>query len=128
MKTSSLERFPGYVRLFFLGLGAALFLVARFAQAAPLSLADSPLFLTNTATPLVMLNISKDHQLYFKAYDDYSDINGDGRRTPLTTIPLIITAISIALNVITTIPSPPVSNLTHWRPIITATVIGAAIS
>jgi type IV pilus assembly protein PilY1 len=41
-------------------------------------LATSPLFLSNSTIPLVMLNISKDTQLYFKAYDDYSDLNGDG--------------------------------------------------
>ncbi|MGD0960678.1 MAG: hypothetical protein ABSB19_12800, partial [Methylomonas sp.] len=39
---------------------------------------STPLFVANNTTPLVMLNISKDHQLFFKAYDDYSDLNGDG--------------------------------------------------
>lgn len=28
--------------------------------------------------PRVMINASKDHQLYFKAYNDYSDLDGDG--------------------------------------------------
>lgn len=37
-----------------------------------------PLFLTQAATPPVMLNMSKDHQLYFKAFDDYSDLDKDG--------------------------------------------------
>ncbi len=31
-----------------------------------------------SATPLAMLTLSNDHQLYYKAYDDYSDLNGDG--------------------------------------------------
>jgi type IV pilus assembly protein PilY1 len=35
-----------------------------------------PLFLTAPVKPLMMLNMSNDHQLFFKAYDDYSDITG----------------------------------------------------
>lgn len=36
--------------------------------------AQDPLFLTAPVKPMVMLNMSNDHQLFFKAYDDYSDI------------------------------------------------------
>ncbi|MDD5272013.1 MAG: hypothetical protein PHU14_04765, partial [Methylovulum sp.] len=42
------------------------------------TVAQTPLFLTNAAKPVAMLNISKDHQLYFKAFDDFSDLDGDG--------------------------------------------------
>lgn len=49
---------------------------ARFSYA--IVLADQPLFLKNPVTPVVMLNMSSDHQLFFKAYDDYSDLDGDG--------------------------------------------------
>jgi len=42
------------------------------------AIANNPLFLAQAVQPLVMLNISKDHQLYFKVYDDYSDVDGDG--------------------------------------------------
>jgi type IV pilus assembly protein PilY1 len=45
---------------------------------AVLNVAQVPLFLTQAAKPIVMLNISNDHQLYFKAFDDYSDLDGDG--------------------------------------------------
>lgn len=45
---------------------------------ATVDLAQTPLFLTQPVRPLVMLNMSNDHQLYFKAYDDYSDLTGDG--------------------------------------------------
>ena len=31
-----------------------------------------------SATPKVMINASNDHQLYFKAYNDYSDLDYDG--------------------------------------------------
>jgi len=38
-----------------------------------------PINLTeNDVTPLVMLNASNDHQLFFKAYNDYTDLNSDG--------------------------------------------------
>ncbi|UTF61752.1 pilus assembly protein [Gilvimarinus sp. DA14] len=43
-----------------------------------INLAQSPLFLARPVTPIVMLNMSNDHQLFFKAYDDYSDLDGDG--------------------------------------------------
>lgn len=51
--------------------------------AAAGTVSQSPLFLTQSAKPVTMLNLSKDHQLYFKAFDDYSDLDGDG--TPETT-------------------------------------------
>jgi type IV pilus assembly protein PilY1 len=50
---------------------------------ADLSIAQYPLFTTANVPPLVMLNISKDHQLSYKAFNDYSDLDGDG--TPETT-------------------------------------------
>ncbi|MDF4004490.1 hypothetical protein P3W33_13900 [Luteibacter sp. PPL552] len=31
------------------------------------------------AAPLVMLNLSRDHQLFYKAYNDFTDLNGDGQ-------------------------------------------------
>ncbi|NMQ20266.1 hypothetical protein E4P82_14305 [Candidatus Competibacter phosphatis] len=35
-------------------------------------------FLTNAVDPRVMLVMSRDHQLYIKAYTDYSDLDEDG--------------------------------------------------
>lgn len=37
----------------------------------------------NDVTPLVMMNISRDHQLSYKAYNDFSDLNND--QVPETT-------------------------------------------
>jgi len=37
-----------------------------------------PPFLTTGAPPLVMLLVGRDHTLYFPAYNDYSDLDGDG--------------------------------------------------
>jgi len=40
--------------------------------------AQVPLFLVQSAEPLVMINMSNDHQLFYKAYDDWSDVDEDG--------------------------------------------------
>lgn len=45
--------------------------IVHAANAAP---AQSPLFLQAPVRPIMMLNMSKEHQLFFKLYDDYSDI------------------------------------------------------
>jgi type IV pilus assembly protein PilY1 len=55
-------------------LGVTTFGSSAFAG----TLAQNPLFITAPVTPIMMLNMSKDQQLYFKAYDDYSDLDGDG--------------------------------------------------
>jgi len=48
------------------------------AGAAPLTIGNAPLFLSSAVQPLVMLTVSKDHTLYSKAYNDYSDLDGNG--------------------------------------------------
>src|SRR5687768_4399859 len=63
--------------------GLALFCTAAqpvLAAAGPnrIQLSSEPLFLGATVTPKVMLTISKDQQLYKKAYNDYSDLDNDG--------------------------------------------------
>ncbi|MDR7091133.1 pilus assembly protein [Cellvibrio fibrivorans] len=52
--------------------------IAHSAHAAP---SQDPLFLSNPVVPIMMLNMSKDHQLYYKIYDDYSDLDGGGEDT-----------------------------------------------
>ncbi len=42
------------------------------------SIAQAPLFLSAAVNPQVMLTMSNDHQLYFAAYDDFSDLSGNG--------------------------------------------------
>ena len=42
-----------------------------------LNLATEPLFVANRIPPKAMLTLSKDQQLYKKAYNDYSDLDGD---------------------------------------------------
>lgn len=47
------------------------------SQAGALILAQTPLFLEGNVPPQTMLVISKDQQLYKKAYNDYSDLDDD---------------------------------------------------
>lgn len=63
---------------------AGLFMMAaaNSVQAEPSQL---PLFLTAPVKPIVMLNMSKDHQLFYKAYDDYSDLDPENNDGPETT-------------------------------------------
>jgi len=44
-----------------------------------LDISNVPLFVTQSVEPRVMLVMSNDHQLYIKAYTDYSDLDGDGQ-------------------------------------------------
>jgi len=43
------------------------------------NIANAPLYIGANIPPLVMLDISKDQQLFKKAYNDYSDLDGDGQ-------------------------------------------------
>ncbi len=43
-----------------------------------LNLPNIPLAVSVTATPVTLLTASRDHKLYYEAYNDASDLNGDG--------------------------------------------------
>lgn len=49
----------------------------NLGESAALSLGTSPLYITSPVPPIVMLDVSKDHQLYYKAYNDFSDLDGN---------------------------------------------------
>ena len=53
-------------------------LTMGIATAAPLNIADVPLFLPGTVPPLNMLVMGRDHRMYYEAYNDASDLDGDG--------------------------------------------------
>jgi type IV pilus assembly protein PilY1 len=36
-----------------------------------------PNIVSSTPRPMIMLNMSKDHQLFYRAYDEFSDLDGD---------------------------------------------------
>ncbi len=61
---------------------AALSLTAGMARAAPLEIANAPLFLAGTVAegipPMNMLIMGRDHKLFYEAYNDASDLDGDG--------------------------------------------------
>lgn len=45
---------------------------------AALNISQSPLFLKQKEAPLVLLAMGKDHKMFYEAYDDRSDLDGDG--------------------------------------------------
>ena len=56
--------------------------LSKAVLSADLDISQSPLAVKDTAAPHVMLAMSRDHQLYIKAYTDYSDLDGDGMLEP----------------------------------------------
>jgi type IV pilus assembly protein PilY1 len=62
---------------------AALAFVAAFSPSesafAAISISDQPLFTQNAQPPLMMMVMSRDEQLFNKAYPDYTDLDGDGK-------------------------------------------------
>src|SRR6185295_3018030 len=68
-----------YTRLMIAAAAAALTAIqAGTAIAAVPVLSDAPLFLNGTVAPLNMLVMGRDHKLYYEAYNDHSDLDGDG--------------------------------------------------
>lgn len=41
-------------------------------------ISQQPLFLTTSVPPIVMLTMGRDHKLFYEAYNDASDLDGDG--------------------------------------------------
>jgi type IV pilus assembly protein PilY1 len=61
------------------GLYAAILSVGIMHSAFAGEPAQYPVIISSSVKPIMMLNMSRDHQLFFKLYDDYSDItNADG--------------------------------------------------
>ncbi|MBW2164001.1 MAG: fimbrial assembly protein, partial [Deltaproteobacteria bacterium] len=42
------------------------------------AVSQTPLFLTTSVPPILMLTMGRDHKLYYEAYNDASDLDGDG--------------------------------------------------
>lgn len=51
----------------------------RPGQPVRLTLTQAPPYLTSSQTPLILLTMARDHKLYYEAYNDYSDLDGDGK-------------------------------------------------
>ncbi|RRV12657.1 pilus assembly protein [Pseudomonas saudiphocaensis] len=56
-------------------VGASLHSTFAHANNAP---AQTPLFVSQSVAPLNMLVMGRDHKLYYEAYNDASDLDGDG--------------------------------------------------
>lgn len=61
-----------------LSLAVLTFASGTAAASTPLPIAQSPLFVAAQVPPLNMLVVGKDHKNYYEAYNDASDLNGDG--------------------------------------------------
>ena len=59
-------------------ISCTLFFNVGFVNATPLSLATKPLYTGTTESPMMMLVMGRDHTLYYEAYNNASDLNGDG--------------------------------------------------
>lgn len=46
-------------------------------HAAPLDIAEAPIFVNSAVPPLNLLVMGKDHKLYYEAYTDNADLDGD---------------------------------------------------
>ena len=51
---------------------------AQLSGAVMANYAAGPITTVAQVTPLVMLSMSRDHQYFFKAYNDFSDVDSDG--------------------------------------------------
>lgn len=69
---------PKYTSMFQFAALAMFVLLGVPDTARAVLVAQEPLFLTQSQAPLVMLNMARDHRLYYEAYNDYSDLDGDG--------------------------------------------------
>jgi len=49
-----------------------------FFAGTPASIAQAPLYMKDAVPPLNMLVLGKDHKIYYEAYNDASDLDGDG--------------------------------------------------
>lgn len=61
-------------------ISAALLLLIFVGTTHALNFTTLPPYLTETrGSPQVMINLSRDHQLFYKAYNEFSDLDGDGQ-------------------------------------------------
>lgn len=65
-------------RLIVSGLTAVVSL-SVLGSAHALTIPNTPLGVTTSAPPMTMLVVGRDHKLFYEAYNDASDLNGDGQ-------------------------------------------------
>ncbi len=62
-------------------MAGMLLAIALPARAATIPLSTKPLFLSEQMDPMVMLVLSRDESLYYEAYNDFSNLDGDADGT-----------------------------------------------
>lgn len=66
------------------GHGIKIILLLAFTALIPTpalqagTIAQTPLFIGQSAPPLILITMGRDHKLYYEAYNDASDLNDDG--------------------------------------------------
>lgn len=118
---------------------AAILAIVFAAATNAVTIPNQPLSIQQAAIPMIMLGFGRDHRLYYEAYNDASDIDGDGtidiRFKPyieylglfdsalcyshnnLDTISGQFTPSSYAVTATISIPAPTTSNFSLTRPV-----------
>lgn len=78
MKPKSLFNGAAKLALLLGALSVQVFTSQIDASAAPLAIPNVPLTATINAKPMTMLIAGRDHRLFYEAYNDASDVDGDG--------------------------------------------------
>ena len=65
-------------RMLGLAVKIVIFTMGGMAYAVGLTIVDVPLFLSGNVAPLNMVIVGRDHKLFYEAYADHSDLDGDG--------------------------------------------------
>ncbi len=79
---ASVRRWSAWDRWLTIAITLAIAVVIGLPLSAATSdynIEQSPMYLGKTEPPLMMLVMSRDEQLFNKAYSDYTDLDGDGR-------------------------------------------------
>lgn len=78
MTQSNTRRITSRIQGFLLAASSMLAIATASAAGLQLTLPSRPLYAGGNIPPLVMIDLTKDHTLHQKAYNDYSDLDGDG--------------------------------------------------
>ncbi|SDO69966.1 type IV pilus assembly protein PilY1 [Ralstonia sp. 25mfcol4.1] len=76
---TSSRRFVSRVQAALLAASSMLAIASASAAGPQLTLAQRPLFAGGNVPPMVMIDLTKDHTLHQRAYNDYTDLDGDGK-------------------------------------------------
>ncbi len=78
MTQSNIHRIVSRIQVALLAASGLLAIATASAAGPQLNLTTRPLYAGGNVPPMVMIDLTKDHTLHQKAYNDYTDLNGDG--------------------------------------------------